>query len=188
MTWRKSAAAALRLPSLQPTLTARAHLRRRLQHESRMFGAQRNFYLTLFCLVLLLVTGRVYELLKKVNKLEATSEALRKQAEGAAAAYKTQAQELDDAKKAAKAASGNKAAEGKAPKGEPAAADVTALQTRLTEAEAARDAALKGAEALKKQAEGLSAEYARLQREKESLENKLADFEMVMGDEVKKSK
>ena len=49
-----------------------------------MFRAQRNFYLTGFCLVLLIVIGRIYKLLKQVNKLEATSEALRKQAEGAA--------------------------------------------------------------------------------------------------------
>ena len=47
-----------------------------------MFRAQRNFYLTGFCLVLLIVIGRIYKLLKQVNKLEATSEALRKQAEG----------------------------------------------------------------------------------------------------------
>lgn len=162
-------------------------LAQKLQHESRMFRAQRNFYLTGFCMVLLLVIGRVYELLKKVNKLEATSEALRKQAEGAAAAYKAQVQELDEAKKKAKATE-PKAGEGAKDGSGPAEADVGALQARLAEAEAARDAALKGAEALKKQAEGLSTEYARLQREKESLENKLADFEMVMGDEVKKAK
>ena len=36
-----------------------------MQHESRMFRAQRNFYLTGFCLVLLVVIGRVYTLLKQ---------------------------------------------------------------------------------------------------------------------------
>ena len=41
---------------------------------------------------------------------------------------------------------------------------------------------------IKKQAEGLSQEYARLTRDKESLENKLADFELLAGDAVKKSK
>jgi len=164
-------------------------LGQKLQHESRMFRAQRNFYLTGFCLVLLVVIGRVYTLLKQVNKLEATTEALRKQAEGAAAAYKAMSAEAEEAKqsaKAAKPASSPKAEAKGAQGGE--AADQAALQKRLAEAEAARDAALRGAEALKKQAEGLSTEYARLQREKESLENKLADFDLVMGAEVKKSK
>ena len=85
-------------------------LAQKLQHESRMFRAQRNFYLTGFCLVLLIVIGRIYKLLKQVNKLEATSEALRKQAEGAAAAYKAMSAEVDEAKlsaKAAKAAASN---------------------------------------------------------------------------------
>ena len=79
-------------------------LAQRLQHESRMFRAQRNFYLTGFSLVLLLVIGRIYMLLKQVNKLEATSEALRKQAEGAAAAYKALSAEADETKLGAKAA------------------------------------------------------------------------------------
>ena len=167
-------------------------LGQKLQHESRMFRAQRNFYLTGFCLVLLVVIGRVYTLLKQVNKLEATSEALRKQAEGASAAYKAMSAQAEEAKLAAEAAKPASApkAEGKveaqgAHGGE--GAD-QALQKRLAEAEAGRDAALRGAEALKKQAEGLSTEYARLQQEKESLENKLADFDLVMGAEVKKSK
>ena len=46
--------------------------------------------------------------------------------------------------------------------GEAVVPDQAVLQKRLAEAEAARDAALRGAEALKKQAEGLSTEYARL--------------------------
>jgi len=165
-------------------------LAQKLQHESRMFRAQRNFYLTGFCLVLLIVIGRIYKLLKQVNKLEATSEALRKQAEGAAAAYKAMSAEVDEAKLSAKAAkaAGTPKAEAKVVQGEAVVPDQAALQKRLAEAEAARDAALRGAEALKKQAEGLSTEYARLQQEKESLENKLADFDLVMGAEAKKSK
>ena len=51
-----------------------------------MFRSQRNFYLTGFCMVQLLVIARIYSLLKQVNKLEATQTALKKQAEGAAAA------------------------------------------------------------------------------------------------------
>ena len=149
-----------------------------------MFRAQRNFYLTGFCMVQLLVISRIYQLLKQVNKLEATQLALKKQAEGAAAAYKQVSQEKEAAAKKSPAPA--KAAEEDAAAG--AAKADEALRAKLKEAEAARDSALKGAEALKKQSEGLSAEYARLQKEKESLENKLADFEMLMGDEAKKAK
>jgi len=44
------------------------------------------------------------------------------------------------------------------------------------------------ADAMRRQAENLSREYAKLMAQKESLENKLADFELVMGDRVKKAK
>ena len=44
------------------------------------------------------------------------------------------------------------------------------------------------AEAMKRQAESLSREYARVMAQKESLENKLADFELILGDTVKKAK
>ena len=66
-----------------------------------MFRAQRNFYLTGFCMIQLLVISRIYQLLKQVNKLEATQMALKKQAEGAAAAYKAVAQEKEAAAKKA---------------------------------------------------------------------------------------
>jgi chromosome segregation ATPase len=44
------------------------------------------------------------------------------------------------------------------------------------------------AEAMRRQAESLSREYAKVMAQKESLENRLADFELVMGDRVKKAK
>jgi len=44
------------------------------------------------------------------------------------------------------------------------------------------------AEALQRQAENLSKEYGKVVAQKESLENRLADFELVMGDSVKKEK
>ena len=52
-----------------------------------------------------------------------------------------------------------------------------------------KETASKDVEALKKQAKGLSDEYGRLLMQKESLENKLADYELVFGDgAMKKSK
>ena len=117
-----------------------------------MFRAQRNFYLTGFCMVQLLVISRIYSLLKQVNKLEATQTALKKQAEGAAAAYKQIQQDKESSAKAPTSGGGTQAA----------AKEMEDLKKKVSEAEAARDAALKGAEALKKQAEGLSTEYTRL--------------------------
>ena len=43
-------------------------------------------------------------------------------------------------------------------------------------------------EALKRQSKGLSDEYSRMLLVNERLENKLADYELVFGDEVKKKK
>ena len=157
---------ARRLDSHTPSLASS----RRLQHEAQMFRSQRNFYLTGFCMVQLLVIARIYSLLKQVNKLEATQTALKKQAEGAAAAYKQIQQEKDSSAKASTSGGGAQAA----------AKEVDDLKKKVADAEAARDAAVKGAEALKKQAEGLSTEYTRLQKEKESLQNKLDDFEIMI--------
>ena len=56
------------------------------------------------------------------------------------------------------------------------------------EARAEANAAEKSGEAVRRQAEGVTKEYARLQRENETLRNKLDDFELVMGESVKKSK
>jgi hypothetical protein len=67
-------------------------------------------------------------------------------------------------------------------------ARVATLEVGKQELSQERDRAMKSAEAIKKQAEGVSTEYARLVREKESLENKLADFELLMGEENKKKK
>jgi chromosome segregation ATPase len=44
------------------------------------------------------------------------------------------------------------------------------------------------AEAMRRQAENLSREYTKLMAQKESLENRLADFELLMGPQVKKAK
>jgi len=65
-----------------------------------------------------------------------------------------------------------------------AAKEVDDLKKKVADAEAARDAAVKNAEALKKQAEGLSTEYTRLQKEKESLQNKLDRFEIMIMDAI----
>lgn len=175
-----------------------------LRFESLLYRAQRNTLLTGAATLLLLVVHRLFALLKEVNQLTASKEALTKQAEGAAAAYKVMSAECDALKKGgsmpapapepvsnpAKAAADSAGGDGEEEEGElaRATATITTLRERNTKLIAERDQASKDVEALKKQAKGLSDEYARLLAQKESVENKLADFELIMGDEVKKAK
>ena len=66
---------------------------------------------------------------------------------------------------------------------------IATLRERNTALLGEKETASKDVEALKKQAKGLSDEYGRLLMQKESLENKLADYELVFGDgDLKKSK
>ena len=70
-----------------------------LRFESALYRAQRNTLLCGAATLLLLVVSRLFNLLKEVNSLAATKEALGKQAEGAAAAYKAISEECDALKK-----------------------------------------------------------------------------------------
>lgn len=180
-----------------------------LRYESALYRSQRNALLCGAATLLLLVVWRLFSLLKEVNQLTASKEALTKQAEGAAAAYKSISEECDALKKKGGGAAPTPAAPAKSSSGgtgpssssskkggdgdeedelQRAQATIDALRERNTKLLGERDQAQKDAEALKRQAKGLSDEYARMLAQKESLENKLADFELVLGDEVKKSK
>jgi len=170
-------------------------LAQKLQVDNQLFRSERNFYLSGACCVLLLVIYRIYQQLKELNKFEGTSYALKKQAEGAKAAYESLTAENTELKaklKAQKKEATQETSEDSSAATASAAVDDDSELARLREKNkklaTERDAAEKSVEALKKQAEGLSTEYARLTREKESLENKLADFEMLMGDANKKEK
>jgi len=78
----------------------------KLMHEVMMFRSQRDFYLAGFTALLLLVLRRIYLLVKEVHTLKASSTALKRQAEQAAAAYTSQLDEIEKLKKGA-AASGS---------------------------------------------------------------------------------
>jgi len=168
-----------------------------LRLEGLLHKAQRNTLLCGAAALLLLVCGRLFSLLKEVNQLTATKEALAKQAEGASAAFKAASDERDALKAQLKS---DDVPGGPAAASEPSSTTeaedelersketISKLRERTSTLIAEKDAAEKSVEALKKQAAGLSAEYARVLAQKESLENKLADFELVLGDEVKKSK
>ena len=163
-------------------------LGRKLQHESRMFRAQRNFYLTGFCALLLVVIARLYQLLKEANQLAAKEVALKKQAEGAAKAYSAMLEENKALEKKLKAGGGGGGGSGSDGDAESLAAEKDALAAKLARAEEERAKAVKDAEAMKKQAAGLSSEYARLMKDKEHLQNQLEDFELLAGDAAKKNR
>eukprot|EP00316_Scyphosphaera_apsteinii_P000176 CAMPEP_0119311010 /NCGR_PEP_ID=MMETSP1333-20130426/21198_1 /TAXON_ID=418940 /ORGANISM="Scyphosphaera apsteinii, Strain RCC1455" /LENGTH=257 /DNA_ID=CAMNT_0007315291 /DNA_START=36 /DNA_END=809 /DNA_ORIENTATION=- len=187
LTWLFTTVEMIRLGRVNDTDFARDYATKLLD-ESRMFRTQRDFYLVGFSALLIPVISRLYKLFKEVNQLQANKEALQKQAEQAVAAFKNLQSENEDLdKKLKKVTPGVEAKEAIA-EADSVPDEVKALQERIKEAEGERDQANKNAEALKKQAAGLTAEYARITKEKESLENKLADFEDLMGDALKKSK
>ena len=169
-----------------------------LRWTSQLYRAQRDVLLCGSATLLLLVVHRLFALLKEVNQLSASKEALTKQAEGAAAAYKAMSAEAEALKKGGSAPAAPATAKPKATSSdggdeggselEIAHQQIAKLRERTMVLLGERDQAQKDAEALKRQAMGLSDEYGRLLSQKESLENKLADFELVLGDEVKKSK
>ena len=165
LTWLFATREMMRLQSEYAEVKTHADLGIKLQHEAKMHRAQRDFYLSGFAALLLGVIVQLYRLLKEVNQLEATKAAMTKQAEGAAAAYKAANADKEDMARQLKAGGG-----GGGGGGEEQAA---ALRKKVASAESAREVAEKSAEALKKQAEGLSAEYARLAREKEVLQHRL---------------
>ena len=106
-----------------------------LQVKGDLFRSERNFYLSGASCLLLLVIYRIYVQLKELNRLEATSEALKKQAEGAAAGYKALSQEKDELKAQLKTLRKD-AAEGGKPAGDEAAAEGSEAATGGEEEEA----------------------------------------------------
>ena len=193
-----------------PTIADEADGLATLMHDVRRLRSQRSALLGGIALLLLLVIWRLFAMLKEVNQLSGSSEALRKQAEGARAAYEALSDEkdaleeellstsLDGGGRATPAAAASRPAEAPAAAAasksdaedelERAQMTIAELRERTQKLLTEKESAVKTAEALKKQAEGISTEYARLTTQKESLENKLADYELVLGDQVKKNK
>ena len=67
-------------------------------------------------------------------------------------------------------------------------AQCAALRERVATLLKERESANKSVEALKRQAQGLSDEYARLLTHKQTLEDKLSDYELLWGDTMKKAR
>jgi B-cell receptor-associated protein 31 len=125
-----------------------------LQHQLRLFRAQRNFYICGFSMFLSLVIRRLVTLISAQANLIANSEASMKQAQSATAAARTMMQnkpstgeDEDDEKKALKE------------------------QVKLLKDELQREQ--KDKEAMKSQSESLNREYDRLTAEYSKLQNKV---------------
>ena len=159
-----------------------------LKNEGSLHRAQRDALCGGANVLLLFVVHRLFKLLKEVNQLAATKEALSKQAEGASAAYKAVCAERDEARKI-RAAEADKTLAETEDELVLAKETIGTLRERNTALMGERDTANKDVEALKKQAKGLADEYGRVLAQKESLEHKLADYELVFGEgEMKKAK
>lgn len=151
-----------------------------LRFESALYFAQRNVLLCGGATLLLFVVHRLFVLLKEVNQLAASKEALTKQAEGAAAAY-AQLSAVKETQQKQHAEPARTATPAATPVGAPAAmpageekpegdeedelshakATIEALRERNASLLSERDAATADAEALKRQAKGLSDECMR---------------------------
>lgn len=139
--------------------------------QMKLFRAQRNLYISGFSLLLLLVIRRLVQLISSQATLEASHEAMTKQAKGASEQCRKLMEEN------AQLTRGNRSA---------AASDVDnedekkALQDQLKKAQGELDASVKkqekaerDLEAMKSQAEGLHREYDRIASEHSQLTKKV---------------
>lgn len=127
----------------------------KLQAEVKKFHAERNFYLTGACCLLLLVMFRIYSQLKELNRLDATSTALKKQAENNASAYKVLQTEKEDLEKKRKQ-------EGGLSDGPGSDEEIARLRKRVDTLADERRSAEKNAETLKLELQSLKSEKDRL--------------------------
>ena len=175
----------------------------KLLHEAIMFRTERDFFISAGTALFALVVRQLFFQLRETGKLEASFAALKKQADGAVQGFKVQQDEIETLKRKLKEAKAieskpaNKAEEGVEGENDSQNSiericvledDLLRYKALLKEAKTESESAEKREVALKRQAENLSTEYSRLLDEKKSLENKLADFELVMGADVKKNK
>jgi hypothetical protein len=122
---------------------------------------------------------------QEMASLENARAALLRRTEGSAAALASKERECDELRARAAASAEAEAAISELERHKAA---IEALRERTTRLMAERDASEASVEALKRQSKGLSDEYSRMLLVNERLENQLADYELVFGDEVKKKK
>lgn len=126
--------------------------------QTNKFRAQRNLYISLFAFVFWIVLRRLVDLISDSANLEATSEALKKQAEGAS---KMAQQLMSDTKD-----EGDDSTELTAVKEQ-----LENLKTKLSAAVAAEEKAVADLDVMKKQSKATEKEYDRLMGELEKAQS-----------------
>lgn len=144
---------------------AEANLSVGLQHNLRLFRAQRNFYISGFAIFLVLVIRRLVLLISAQAQLLAQAEASMKQAKGASNMARSLMQTKDENNK--KEAGDKKAGDSSDD------AAMKALKETVKNLENELKKERKDKEALKSQAESLNREYDRMTEEYSKLERKI---------------
>lgn len=152
-----------------------AHLDAEMQHNMKLFRAQRNFYIAGFALFLSFVIRRLGSLIITQASLQAQSEAAMKQALGARNAAQDLLKQKDQLEKGAGEAADN---EGNV-KCENLKGQIVKLEEQLALAIKDRDRAKQDAETMVTQSKNLTKEYDRLSEEHRKLE---VEYKQLSGD------
>lgn len=147
----------------------------------RLLSAQRDAYLAGSVFMLFLCMSKIYELIRESNRLKASKEAILRQAQGASSFARKTLEE-----KTAKEKSKKDAVEKKG-KAQQASAQTQKDQAALLKLRAEKKKLTNELKTLKSQSESQSKECTRLLDENKSLKNQLQDFEVLMGDQKKKT-
>lgn len=143
-----------------------AHLDAEMQHNMKLFRAQRNFYIAGFALFLSFVIRRLMSLIITQATLLAQCEASMKQAQSATQVAENLMKDNDKKKKEEVESADN---QGNAER-EKFEKDIKKLEDELRAANLNKERALKDVDAIKKQAESLTQEYDRLMKEHTTLQ------------------
>ncbi|NWV01559.1 BAP31 protein, partial [Upupa epops] len=127
----------------------------------KLFRAQRNLYLAGFALLLSFLLRRLVTLISQQAVLGASSEAFRKQAEGASQAARRYMEDNDALRKQLQETGGDSAA-GSRDENETLKAKVEKLKEELAASKRTLEKAENEVQAMRRQAEGLTREYDRL--------------------------
>lgn len=137
------------------------HLNIEMQHNMRLFRAQRNFYISGFAIFLTLVIRRLVMLISAQATLIAQSEASLRQAQSATTAARSLLSQQKNNEENAEGDDAKKVEE------------LSKLKQKVTELETDLKKERKDKEAMKSQSESLNKEYDRLTEEYSKLQSKL---------------
>lgn len=145
-----------------------------IQAHMKLFRAQRNLYITGFSLFMLIVLRRLVTLISAQATLEASHEAITKQAKGASEQAKKLMDENESLRKGKRAQTSDSEESESANDNGKLLKQIEDLKEDLKSSEERYEKSEKGLSAMKAQAEGLHKEYDRLLEEHSILEKKLS--------------